>query len=50
VFSPDGQRLLSASSDGTAKLWYTPEAIYEWLKTGPIPPLTDAEKEQLGIK
>jgi hypothetical protein len=50
VFSPDGKRILTASSDGTAKVWYTPEAIYEWLKSSPIPPLTDAEKEELGIK
>ena len=50
VFSPDGKRMLTASEDGTSKVWYTPEAIYEWLKTSPIPPLTDAEKEELGIK
>jgi WD40 repeat protein len=50
VFSPDGTRILTASSDGTAKIWYTPEAIYERLKTAPIPPLTDEEKKELGIK
>jgi WD40 repeat protein len=49
-FSPDGTRILTASEDGTAKIWYTPEAIYEWLKTAPIPPLTDKEKKELGIK
>jgi len=50
VFSPDGKCILTASSDGTAKVWYTPEAIYEWLKTSQILPLTDKEKEELGIK
>jgi WD40 repeat protein len=49
VFSPDGTRILTASRDGTAKVWYTPEAIYEWLKTAPIPQLSAEEKKELGI-
>jgi len=49
VFSPDGTRILTASADNTAKVWYTPEAIYEWLKTAPIPQLTAEEKKELGI-
>jgi type II secretory pathway pseudopilin PulG len=49
VFSPGGTRILTASWDGTAKVWYTPEAIYEWLKTAPIPQLTEEEKKDLGI-
>jgi WD40 repeat protein len=49
VFSPDGTRILTASADGTAKVWYTPEAIYEWLKTAPIPPLSAEEKKELRI-
>jgi WD40 repeat protein len=32
IFSSDGKRILTASADGTAKLWYTPEAIIDWLK------------------
>jgi WD40 repeat protein len=27
VFSPDGARILTASRDGTAEVWYTPGAI-----------------------
>jgi WD40 repeat protein len=50
VFSPDGTRILTASVDGTAKVWYTPEAIYEWLKTAPIPQLSEEEKKDLGIE
>jgi WD40 repeat protein len=50
VFSPDGTRILTASDDNTAKLWPTPEAIYEWLQTTPIPHLTAEEKKELGIE
>jgi WD40 repeat protein len=47
VFSPGGTRILTASKDGTAKLWYTPEAIIQWLKTAPIPRLTEEEIKRL---
>jgi WD40 repeat protein len=50
VFSPDGTRILTASWDTTAKLWYTPEAIIEWLKTANIPQLPEEEKKRLGIE
>ncbi|NIM18359.1 MAG: TIR domain-containing protein [Candidatus Aminicenantes bacterium] len=50
VFSPDGTRILTASGDGTAKVWYTPEAIYEWLKTAPIPQLSEEDKKELDIQ
>jgi len=50
VFSPDGTRILTASSDGTAKLWYTPEAIIEWLETSNIPQLSKEEKKRLGLE
>lgn len=50
VFSPDGTRILTVSMGGSAKLWYTPEAIYEWLKIAPIPHLTAEEKKELGIE
>jgi hypothetical protein len=50
VFSPDGTRILTASRDNTAKLWYTPEAIIEWLKTANIPQLSKEEKKRLGIE
>ncbi len=48
-FSPDGKRIVTASSDGTAIIWPTPEGIMDWLKTAPIPKLTQKEKEELGI-
>jgi WD40 repeat protein len=50
MFSPDGTRILTASFDNTAKVWYTPEAIYEWLKTAPIPPLSEEEKKEPDIQ
>jgi hypothetical protein len=34
---------------GKLFLWYTPEAIIEWLKTAPIPKLSQKDKEELGI-
>ena len=49
VFSPDGKRIVTASKDGTVILWPMPETIMDWLKTAPIPKLTDEEKEELGI-
>ncbi len=49
VFSPDGKRIITASDDGTVIIWPTPESILEWLKTAPIPKLTQKEKEELGI-
>jgi hypothetical protein len=41
---------LTASDDGTARLRYTPEAIYEWLKTANIPQLSRKEKKEPGIE
>lgn len=49
VFSPDGKRIITASADGTAIIWPTPEGIMDWLKTAPIPQLTQKEKKELGI-
>jgi WD40 repeat protein len=49
VFSPDGKRIVTASNDCTVIIWPTPELIMEWLKTAPIPKLTQKEKEELGI-
>jgi WD40 repeat protein len=49
VFSPDGKRIVTASRDGTAVVWPTPETIMDWLKTAPIPKLTPKEIEELGI-
>jgi WD40 repeat protein len=49
VFSSDGKRIVTASSDETAIVWPTPAGIMDWLKTAPIPKLTQKEKEELGI-
>jgi len=40
---------VTASDDGTAIVWLTPEWIMDWLKTAPIPKLTKEEKEELGF-
>ncbi len=50
AFSADGKRMITISKDGTIKSWTTPEAIMDWLKTAPIPKLTEADKENLGIR
>ncbi len=49
LFLNNGTRMLTVSADGTINSWFTPTAIIEWLKTAPIPRLTPAEKEKLGI-
>ncbi|MCP5048212.1 MAG: hypothetical protein GY940_13655 [bacterium] len=47
IYETSGQAI---SRGGTSRLWYTPEGIMEWLKTAPIPQLTEKEKEELGIE
>jgi len=49
IFSPDGSLILTASQDRTAIIWPTPETIMDYLKTAPIPKLTEKEKKELGI-
>ncbi|MCX6582976.1 MAG: hypothetical protein NT166_22595 [Candidatus Aminicenantes bacterium] len=49
MFFPDGKQIKTVSTDGTAIIWPTPEGIMDWLKTAPIPKLTQEEKEELGI-
>jgi WD40 repeat protein len=49
VFSPDVKRIPTASEDVKAIIWLTPEAIMDWLKTLPIPKLTQKEKGEMGI-
>ena len=50
MFSPDGKRIVTASYDGTAIIWPTPETIMDYLKTAPIPKLSEEEKKELGIE
>ncbi len=51
VFSPDSQYVLSASSDGTAKIWPTPARIYQWLANeAKIPELTAEGLKGFGVK
>ena len=50
VFSPDGKRIVTASNDGTAKIWLTQEGIIDWLgKQKSICKLTDQDLKNLGI-
>jgi WD40 repeat protein/DNA replication protein DnaC len=50
VFSPDGNRVLTASADNTAKLQYTPEGLIQWLKTAPLPRLSQEEMKKYEIQ
>lgn len=52
IFSSDGKYILTVSDDGTAKLWPTPQTIYDYLnqKPPPLPPLTETELVKYGIK
>jgi len=49
VFSRDGKQMLTASNYGAVKIWWTPQAIYERLKTAPVYRLTPEEERQYGI-
>jgi WD40 repeat protein len=48
MFSPDGKRIVTASADGKALIWPTPEGIMDYLKTATIPKLTENEIKDLG--
>ena len=47
AFNPDSSKILTASRDGTVKLWLTPKEIYKWLQTYPIYRLS--EKGEKGV-
>ncbi len=49
AFSADGSRLLTAGSDGQVRFWFTPEAIHEWMKTGPLYELSEMDREIFGM-
>jgi len=42
-------RILRTSNYGAVKIWWTPQAIYEWFKTAPVYRLTPEEERQYGI-
>lgn len=44
-FSPDSRRIVTTDNDGYAMLWWTPKAIYEWLKTANLYQLSPEEIE-----
>lgn len=48
-FSPDGRKIITASYDGYARIWWTPRAIYEWLKRAPVYRLSKEERKQNGL-
>ncbi len=48
-FLPESKAVLITLADGTMKEWYTPEAIYRWLKTAKIAQLTKEDKDKLGL-
>ncbi len=49
TFTPDSKQIITISQNGSVKKWFTPEAIAQWLETAPIPTLSKAEKDKLGI-
>jgi WD40 repeat protein len=48
-FSNDGKYILTASEDGTAKLWPTPQTIHDWLETNPLKPIDEGKLSEYGI-
>lgn len=49
VFSPDGKKIAMASYEGMVIIFPTPEGIMDWLKSAPIPELTEEDKKKLDI-
>lgn len=49
AFSPEESRIITAADDGTALIWWTPPAIFNWLKTAPVCQLTRQDEELYGI-
>jgi len=51
IFSPDKTKILTASNN-IIKIWFTPEAVYNWLKSPEckIRKLTEQETRALGIE
>ena len=50
VFSPDGSRILTASEDGTAKVWPAPSYYETWINGKGLTPMTDAKKREYGVE
>ena len=48
--SKDGQRIFIAFDNGTARQYYTPEGIADWLKQHPTMRFLDIEKERYSIQ
>ncbi len=48
-FSPDGQHILTAGADQKVIIAPTPETIQRQLKENPLTPLTDRQREKLGL-
>ena len=49
-FHLDGKKIVTASRDGTARIWLTAEGIIDWLgKQENIYKLTEKDMEDLGI-
>lgn len=50
AFSPEGRRFVTASTDGSAMIWWLPETIFTWLKTAPVYRLTAEDKQYFEIE
>ncbi len=50
AFSLDGKRIVTGHDDGTIITWPTPEAVMDWLKSDPIPRLSEEDIVKLGIE
>lgn len=49
-FSTDDSRVITGADDGTAKIWMTPDAIFQWLKNADIQRLSNEDMNGLGIQ
>jgi WD40 repeat protein len=49
AFSRDGKTFITASSDKTARLWYIPLTLDDFLKSGKLQPLSPQQKKEYGI-
>jgi WD40 repeat protein len=46
-FSPSGDQVITASGDGTARVWPNADRIHDWIRAADIYHLTDDDRKKL---